>query len=656
MVEQESFEEKFAKIVAAQTALAPPQVQTQNLNGYSTNGHTEEEVIGLQEVPTEKFADTPRGQSLIQATSKENFTCEMAWKMYMDPAGIPGKPDPRGEINLLCPWHKEKKPSFSINIKENAWFCRNPKCLANKGGDALAIAALKLGYDLGTYKQSLPAIREEVAKALGWREEPRYPGLVGKPALIPPDQVPTEDENENENENNKPPVISITEAPSFVDESENHVQDEDADVVWPSISNLHEKAKTPTPSFVTEYLKATCPLAWPDEYNLWYAWQLLGAAVGKALWLPGSPKNVFPNLFLCVTGPSGGGKSQSADPALEIYEEVCSYITDPGNRGVKMIRTPNSHVFLIQEFSNTFEDPFTKQKVNYPVNGLLRYSEASTLLSLGKDNRKYEDIIKALYDNEKKINTGAKLGGVTEALHPFASLITTTQLKTVKRQLTLELAETGYLNRFSFPMGPPVRRGWDSDRQSYDLSAAVRELQEVKAFYSIPGNAGEIDYTPEGLEHAKHLWTTKGEPLKDNDGSGLLGRLDLHMKKFVLIHAINRKITGRNITPEIVDQAWSYFPYIVETSRMIGARVGITVEGDKENKVLAALKNWQTRNPKNDAIDVTRLSKNLTGKVNLGDLTRILDYLIRLGVVDLIEPVRQPGQRGRLGKKYRYAG
>ena len=67
------------------------------------------------------------------------------------------------EANVLCPFHADTKPSFSLNLATGLWKCHNPECPGSEGGHIAALMAYLEGVDEGTAQQKIEELKVELA-------------------------------------------------------------------------------------------------------------------------------------------------------------------------------------------------------------------------------------------------------------------------------------------------------------------------------------------------------------------------------------------------------------------------------------------------------------------------------------------------------------
>ena len=80
----------------------------------------------------------------------------------------------------------------------------------------------------------------------------------------------------------------------------------------------------------------------PEEYHFWHAMMGLGLTVGRDVSLVDNPE-VYANLFVCLLGMTGSGKSKAKRYLSNVMHEAAPWDNNQKEPlGVKMIPTPAS--------------------------------------------------------------------------------------------------------------------------------------------------------------------------------------------------------------------------------------------------------------------------------------------------------------------------
>src|SRR4051794_31771876 len=103
----------------------------------------------------------------------------------------------------------------------------------------------------------------------------------------------------------------------------------------------------PEDSFIHKYMTVASQDTVPEEYHLWCALLVLGLILGHKVTLKDNPE-VYGNLYICMLGRPGAGKSRATRLARALLEEVAPFSqTTMSIDGVRLIKQPASGEVLI---------------------------------------------------------------------------------------------------------------------------------------------------------------------------------------------------------------------------------------------------------------------------------------------------------------------
>jgi hypothetical protein len=242
------------------------------------------------------------------------------------------------------------------------------------------------------------------------------------------------------------------------------------------------------------------------------------------------------------------------------------------------------------------------------------------------------------------MSTTSRTHGVDKAHLPFGSCHTTTQLKSIKRLLTEEHASAGFLNRWFFVTGNEkslVSLG----AVKADIKPAVDMLEQIRGW---AGKPRELAWDDDARLLFTKFFHDQIVPAKKHDKSDMLTRLDLLMKKVILLFSINMK--AESITVEAVEQAIECFDYIVACYTIPSEQIGNTLQGQMVNDISRMIENYQANHSQGMTMrDLNRWAGKR--KWPLETFARVLENMIKL---DLIKVEQTKGTRGPGTTRYRY--
>ena len=461
-------------------------------------------------------------------------------------------------VSCPIPGHIDSNPSAWINLDKQTWFCGG----CQEGGDKYDIAAYWTGFSVPGYKEGAEfhRLRERMAEDLGYQIHKISPDET---IIVPP----VDDKYEPEDEPVEPP--SLASVSSLLGEDLSIEEDSD------NVMSLDWRPVCPEGTFLHAYMKAVVKDDAPDEYHFFHGLIALGFALGRevTLW---DTTPVYANLFVCTLGRTGSGKSKARKHLDVLLNKAMPYDrTFVPNHGVLRVNAPGSAESLIAQFMEPVPDPTNPKRIAYyaPVKGIIDFNELSGLV--GRTNRQGSVMKPALmqfYDMDERIQSVSISSGNKMAEKPFASCLTTSQPDALRDLLTSSDASSGFLNRWIFVPGTYKQR-FSVGGARIDIDPAVAPLEEVHAWARTFGSDEQILWS----EDAVKLWDkffheTVEVDQKNSVNSPLVARLDLTMKKLILLFAANRR--EKTVSEQSVIDAIHCYPYLKASYGISGLQVG----------------------------------------------------------------------------------
>lgn len=339
-------------------------------------------------------------------------------------------------------------------------------------------------------------------------------------------------------------------------------------------------------NFLRSYYDATVQDETPDEYQLWCGLIALAVAVGRNVtmedFLP-----VTANLGICLIGNTAAGKSRSVRHLENLLAMDERLHWKPGKEtGVKFRQSVSSAPYLIAQFSDV--EKIGDNVVHHPVKMILVQDELSALIAKGNsrdNNHGTREVILQLLDGKDYLHTGSKTGGDHEARNGFAALIGGIQPDAIADVFSNSDMVTGFMNRLIFVPGAPVNRSHRGGKQ-IDLTAPSSYLSDILG-WSVSG-IHITEWEPAADALWKEAFETKVQPLQqDNRWSAILGRLDLNMKRLVMLFAANDR-SSEILLPH-VQSAVALLDYMIECYAKLIEYNGDRTVKEAEKKILNAV-------------------------------------------------------------------
>lgn len=549
------------------------------------------------------------------------------------------------KVSCPIPSHPDRDPSAWVNLDEQVWYCGG----CELGGDKFDIAAWHFGHSVPGYKTdgSFPELRRKMAQDFGftvirsggteWAEKPH----------LPPDPAQDSQSLSPEAKSTARPAgaaagrqdARIIPLPRLDDQP---AEDPPA-IAWRDIV-------TPD-TFLWRWMELTEPYDLPTEFYFWLGVQAVAAAIGDDARLIDYPP-VEANLYVCLCGPTGIGKSRATHALMEQLKESLPYDrNDPNSKGVLAAREPASGEALLKLFSKPELDPADPKTIlGYrQVRALVRFDELAALT--GKSARQGNTLkprIISLYDGDAQGDTAITRDDIIVE-NPYCQMVSTTQPGKIRDLLTQGDADSGFINRWIFAMGPPKPLK-SHGRAPFDPSVLSMDLKRIHGWAAFGR-----PYLLEGA--AADAWEAffrrELEPIKTaEDGSPLLSRSDLTMFKLMVIFAANDM--SMEITADHVRQATALWPYLRESYDRVGSEISVSTLDDCADAILEAipaLRPKLSRDPTARDIWDRRIKGRKRWSIDV--YRKALAILQDIGKIEELLPPKEDG-RGR--PRYRLVG
>lgn len=574
------------------------------------------------------------------------------------------EPDPKGKtesIMVSCPTpgHADTNPSAWMNSDKGTWFCGG----CQVGGDAYDFAAFDLGYPVPDYKTNgtFPKLRREMATRLGFTivqgitgDETFYPpepetpvALDPGPATVPintPFPMPISITSEMPAEEDE--VIDLSD---FIDQKSSHGEllgDDSITINWEKI--------VPHETFLRDYLEECTIDDLPHEYHFFNGLLALGFTAGSDVFLE-DYKRVKTNLYVCLYGRTGVGKSRSLDPLLHLLESVLPYnesdhYSPPS--GVMQTSTPVSAEALLDMFKYELLDPSTNVPIGLAqIKGLVKIEELSGFVArASRMGSVMRETIIEMYDVfGTDVSIRGRISGLTKVKNPFVQMVTTTQPKAIHSFLRKTDTESGMLNRFLFAAGKPRVAPISYGVARVDLTRSLVSLGRVNTFgamghkYELKGTAYEAW---DAFFHKELAQFKSG----DEEMDSMVARVDLTLKKFITLFTLNEHKTQPD--GDVVERALELYPYLQVTYSAFSGDISFNDVTECQNRVVFVIEKFQTKYGK--APSSNQIRQQIGKKFDLELIIRALKNLVILEVVQ--EKNAPASSRGRPSKRYGLAG
>lgn len=532
---------------------------------------------------------------------------------------------------VRCPSsrHEDKKPSTWFRISTKVWKCGG----CDDGGGIIDLVGAAMGVSSSQERKgkNYHDIRRHIARAYGWqtftrldgttgvvppsasvqpasvggkfaellraaspaapaaRESPAEPAAAAEPGprtAVPQAAEPTEDRLELVESAR---VLHI--APPPLDDLDPLAVNEDGtegipDIPWREIFQDE--------TFIRTYMEANCSDDSPEMYHLWSALLLLGMTTGRNVTLKDRTP-VYGNLSVCMLGDSGWRKTRSRGPMFILLRDLMPYDPDEDiPEGVALVLNAKTGEGLTKAFARPLKETVKGQTIETlrgNVKGVAVFEELSELMSLGR--RPGATIKEALMAGADCGNSA--MGGTTKAeggyiaSDHYMSAWISTQPDRLEELLEKADKSSGFLNRWIFAAGTKKPRIQYGEHVDLDLRKASMHYKLIRDQFRSLG-VYSMEMQGDALIEFNNFLNNEVYPAMDTGKTDMLARADLMIKKLTLLLTVN---AGQvNVTVDIINQVRYFFPYLLETYRLIDVSVGRPTRGDLEAFILQVIRKW----------------------------------------------------------------
>jgi hypothetical protein len=606
-------------------------------------------------------------------------------------------------VSCPMPGHRDSNPSAWINEEKGVWNCG----VCVRGGDKFDLAAIGHHFDLDDYKSgsNFHKVREAMAADFGtnihraannvevvWYDEDSPLAAI---AAQPDAPTPTESSVGAESTGGQdavpvstpsapvvpsapvtpstPPVAAVdtgvvlrvgdadVQPTQRVDESsspvlapvvpitKNEVEEETAEVI--NYPTLDWRSIVPEGTFLYEYIKACSVDDSPEEFHFWNGMMMISLAASRRVYLDGLRKTIG-NLAIVVLGPTAVGKTASRRHMQQILRTVAPFdYKAPTATGIKKVTTPGSGEHLIKSFIHEYEDPSLPKgtpPIQSAVTGYAEFDEYADLLALTKRlGSTLGGQIMQFIDGSDEITSGALNRPDFVVRNSYCNIITSTQPLSIKYLIDKNSTGSGFVNRWLFVSGARKNR-ISFGGEAVNLARATDMFRGVVGFCGIE-RAIQVD--PSAIKAYIEYFDQVVESTIKTDDTDLLARMNLHMKKILLLMTINNG--EMTMTLDTLERCKPIFKYLVHCYGLISAQIGVSVNLEVGQDIQRVTEALQKRHGK--APSVRDIMKALARKkYTPQQMKQTLDNLVALDVIEVVKP--EAGQVGRPTIRYQVSG
>lgn len=206
--------------------------------------------------------------------------------------------------------------------------------------------------------------------------------------------------------------------------------------------------------------------------------------------------------------------------------------------------------------------------------------------------------------------------------------------------------DSGFLNRWIFASGQQKQRVAVGG-MTIDITPAVKPLQDILGW---TGFGKKITWDADAVELFTEFFHSTIWPMQKKDHTGFLTRLDLTLKKLILLFTANQMLDS--VPKEMVEKVIAMFKYLVAAYEIPAEHVGNTLQLDVQTNLMRVIKKYTDAGKDASFRDV---HQNLKHKKFPPDmLHKMLKILTDLGEIHAYTV--NTGKVGRPTVRYKYVG
>lgn len=271
----------------------------------------------------------------------------------------------------------------------------------------------------------------------------------------------------------------------------------------------------------------------PIAFHRWTLISSIAASLGRNIYLPFGVDQLYPNLFICLIGPSASRKSHSISvgrkllTAAQYQKFACSktskekFIEDLAI-GFDMLNDTEAQM---AELLSLPEDE------RAPCEVLISAGELEDFM--GRNNGEFISMLTNLYDPQPSYSIRKIRSQSTYVHQPCINLLGGATNTTFNNTFPPEIAGQGFLSRLIlvYGGGPRQKIAWPKqpDKEILDyISASLLRIRKIMT--------GQFDFSKEAYDAIAEIYTGI-EPLDDIRFESYNGRRHVHLLKLCMVYA-----------------------------------------------------------------------------------------------------------------------
>lgn len=352
------------------------------------------------------------------------------------------------------------------------------------------------------------------------------------------------------------------------------------------------------PDFLESYMKFCSNSESPTSYHMWSALSTIASALQRKTFIKWGHSVIYPNMYICLIGPSGVRK---AEPVIISREILCEI------ENIQHVAESITKEALIRRMHDAFTNYDHPEAESVTLKGHSSVSVIAEELAvfLGDSDTRFLADLTNWYDSRDKWTYETKHQGVDTITGVCLNILASMAPDWIPTAIPMGAIGGGFTSRIIFivehkkskVIPNPNLIGIDY-RLRDSLSADLSEINQL---------VGEFHFTPSSLKRyiawyeKEEKRTAAGRPaLTDPRFSGYVSRRATHIKKLCMVISAARD-NSLTITDEDFNRSLQLLEHAERSMPEVFGRVGLSIYAEQTSIVMEFIKTHKAIS-KNDVL------------------------------------------------------
>ena len=353
------------------------------------------------------------------------------------------------------------------------------------------------------------------------------------------------------------------------------------------------------PDFLAGYMEFCKGSESPASYHMWSALSTISSALQRKVSIQWGHSIIFPNMYICLIGPSGVRKAEPIVISRDLLSEI---------PGVVHVAESITKEALIKRMHSAFADFDKPKDTELELNA---HSSVSVIAEefavfLGDSDTRFLADLTNWYDSRDKWTYETKHQGIHTVVGVCVNILASMAPDWIPSAIPMGAIGGGFTSRIIFIVEHkksqvivnPNLIGIDQELRN----ALVNDLTVINQL------AGEFSFSPSALTRytdwygSEERKTAAGRPaIADPRFSGYVSRRATHIKKLCMVISAARA-DNLIITDEDFSRALQLITHAERSMPEVFGRVGLSIYAEQTSIVLEYVKNKRPRVAKSDVL------------------------------------------------------